>query len=245
MRQTIFLILTVLFFYKISSGQKAFGLMDTVEQSVVSKRLSSYEFETLVRLAKPYQKLPPLVQFHTSDGKNLTDKEGQDRFLFGSALPAVPAEFEWKKKHSIDEAMDIYRKYCNENRTHPYLDVYQQYYGWLLITRYDMLSDTSKQNMANVGLLIENMIEAKYTGYQLLYYSLSFLKASSPYEKTVKQFAAAIEQYGKLDTSHVNAQNYLKNPEKTGNSMMDDAFHKYYTQKLENQKGFDAIIKMK
>jgi hypothetical protein len=188
-----------------------------------------------------YQNLLPLTQFHIDAATHeIIDYDIQFGFMKGSSLPNELSILEWKKKHSITEAMNVYKEYIEKNRDNQYLDVFQQYAGWLMITKLDMLSDTSCTNVGYVDTLLSDLVKTRYSGYKLLYYCLLYLKNYSCAKAKVNEYAFSIIDYGLKDSSFNDSmKKYAEEP--SSDDPTKDVIRKYYVQKVENRYYLDSI----
>ncbi len=148
-----------------------------------------------------YQSLPAFVAYYRDSGQPAPAFAIQNDFIASSGLPLQADIVEWSQHHSIDEAVALCKAFIEHNNTHPYLNTFKQYSGWLLMTHYHLL-DEGSANQQTVLYLLNNLAEARYKGYQLLYLGLRYLSGRQQY-KEVARLSQSIVSYGATEKTDI------------------------------------------
>lgn len=165
---------------------KAEELKNNIDKTQVRTQARSYT------AIAPYQQLAPQVKFYIDPISGKMDTREQHTFIKNSGLPLEP-EFEvWSDTHTLQEAIHLFDNYSNMQGNNKYINTFKQYEGWLLLTHYDLLSANSEGSVDNVKLILNRLIEAKYEGYGLLYYTLDYLRSKDESSSVLSNFASKI-----------------------------------------------------
>lgn len=211
------------------------------QEMVVDKNAQAFEKkieETQImsqQLNKDYQKLSPGVKFHRDNNEAPLNPQSQFLFIAESGLPLEQDFFEWQKSHSQQEAVELYESYIEKQKGHKYLNTFKQYQGWLLLTRFDMLSNPASTQA--VDYIVSELIESKFENYGLLYYSIAYLNENKANSKEkIKYSFEKISDYAKNDTNDYSkpfTNEDVKSPKPLPQAGLD-LINKHRAQKAES-----------
>jgi uncharacterized short protein YbdD (DUF466 family) len=130
-----------------------------------------------------YQQFTPSVKFYTKQeipGKSNEQLLNEQRaFIKISGLPDNTNYYEWAASHTMDDALVTYKTFSNENKNAEYIRTFNQYGGWLILTRLHLLSTS---NLTEINNVLQKMIESEYSGFGLIDYTLNYLRENG-YDK--------------------------------------------------------------
>lgn len=157
--------------------------------------------------ATEYRSYPAVVQFFDPNTIEESPRiliERKKVFISSSGLPNETNIYQWKQNYTIEDAVNLYTKFKERNFNSPDITVFKQFASWLILTRLDLLSRTSVKDLNYIAMLVADLVETKYEGYQLLYYSLQHLERNH-YTKHNEnaQMACAILEYGNQEYNRV------------------------------------------
>lgn len=148
----------------------------------------------------PYHQFNPSIQFLTP--KELPGKtmEGLIReqldFIKASGLPDNTNLHEWSSSHTLQDALHIYKTYSYTNANHIYINSFKQYGGWLILTKMNLLSTGTEEDIA---VVVKSLIDANYKGYGLLHYTLNQLNENNYDRRKISLWAQIIVNNAKED----------------------------------------------
>jgi len=199
----------------------------------------------------PFQQFNPSIQFLTPKempGKTMEELiNEQQEFNKSSGLPDNTNFHEWSASHTLNDALILYKTYSLNNSRHVYINTFKQYGGWLILTKMNLLSNGTNENIA---LVVKNLIDARYKGYGLLYYTLNQLHENNYDENKISSWAheivANVVEDDNLQNLDVNKLQ-IKNAPVIAKDQMEKLFKNFIENKrrekniyLEKIKGFIA-----
>jgi hypothetical protein len=116
-------------------------------------------------------------------------------FIKMSGLPDESNIDEFKKAKTTTYAYGLYLNFITKNSTNPYLKTFKQYGAWLLLTRLDLLAQSSFPDLQMIYALVGNLTETQYEGYQLLGYAINHLYSHQFDKKKIKTLCTDILSY--------------------------------------------------
>lgn len=122
---------------------------------------------------KEYQQLSASVDLYIEPNEKVPDIHAHNAFITTSGMPKSSAFFEWQSVHDINQSLEIYKSFVQANSQNKYIGFFKQFESWLLITHYDLLGNS--KNISQVNYLLNELIDAEYKGYQLVYYCTQYL----------------------------------------------------------------------
>ena len=188
--------------------------------------------------AESYDAFPAYVQFAVGEDGRSFDPEAQKQFLASGELPLETGFYDWAKKHSAAESLAIYNEFIRQNASHPWINVYRQYYGWLMLTRHKLLSTGNEETTNAVAQIVSNLVDARYEGYGLLYYALNYLKSHgapvdlSALGKNIVYYHASLTQHRK---AKMEAQKPDTHPSDDRNIRAQQRFEELLAKRNEHE----------
>ncbi|HWC53672.1 MAG TPA: hypothetical protein VG676_08825 [Chitinophagaceae bacterium] len=120
-------------------------------------------------------------------------------FIKQSGLPDETNIDDFKKKNSISFAFNLYNNFLSQNLQSPYSKTFEQYGAWLILTRLDLLAQSTPDDLQMIYSLTSKLADTKYEGFQLLSYDLNKLYANKFDGEKIKILSNAILQYAQVN----------------------------------------------
>lgn len=201
-----------------------------IKQSVEKNREESER-----NLVANYQKLSPQVKFIRNIDNPESGYLAQQAFISSSGLPLEPQFYSWVASNSQKTAVDLYKQFITDHSSHEYIMVFKQYEGWLLLTHFNMLSNSDGGPASDIEFILKQLIDSKYQGMALMYYTLDYLKRNKMIDaSSIKKYAAEIIKIPVSTNITGDIQSDLKNSGKSVDPRVIQMINQHLQQENES-----------